>query len=204
MKPLSNNFFKQEILDLAKNLLNKYLILKTKTKEKIITKIVEVEAYSHIEKGSHSYKNKKTNKNKSMFLEQGHLYVYKIYGLYYCLNIVANKKEIGDAVLIRALEPINNIKFLEKNRPNKNLLNLTNGPSKLCLALNIDKTYDGINIKNNKQIYLATNNKYEIDEFISIKKTNDYELLKTSKQHNIIVACKRINIESALNDKLLY
>lgn len=115
----------------------------------LIGKIVEVEAYlGGDDKASHSFNNKVTERCKAMFMKPGTAYVYNIYGCYCCFNISA--REPGAGVLIRALEPIEGFESMKLNRNlNENLkatLNsrnflkiLTNGPSKLCLAMNITK-----------------------------------------------------------------
>ena len=99
-------------------------------------KIVEVEAYLFNDPASHSYKGK-TKRNKAMFEEGGIAYVYKIYGVHHCFNVVTNKKGIGEAVLIRALEPLEGIELMKINR--KKDSDLCNGPAKLVEALGIKK-----------------------------------------------------------------
>ena len=77
-------------------------------------RIVETEAYmGPLDKAAHSYKNRRTNRTEPMFLEGGHIYIYLIYGMYHCLNISANKKDIPEAVLIRAVEPFRKYRIYE-------------------------------------------------------------------------------------------
>jgi DNA-3-methyladenine glycosylase len=104
-------------------------------------KIVEVEAYNQTDAASHSFKGR-TPRTDIMFGPAGHLYVYLTYGMHYCCNIVTGTEGEGSAVLIRAVEPLNNIPLLEKNR-DKQGVELTNGPAKLCQALRIDKRMNG-------------------------------------------------------------
>lgn len=110
----------------------------------LIGKIVECEAYpGGDDKASHSYQGKVTDRTVAMFMKPGTCYVYNIYGLYCCLNV--SSSESGAAVLIRAVEPLSGLNIMKSNRgPKKKsqeikLTNLTSGPSKLCMAMQINK-----------------------------------------------------------------
>ena len=128
-------------------------------------KIVEVEAYDANDEASHSF-NGKTKRNSVMFERGGLLYVYFIYGVHYCCNIVAGKVNHGAAVLIRAIEPLNHFETLASNRFNntaltdKSLLNLTNGPAKICQAYKIGTLDNRINL-NGDDIYILDAPKIE-------------------------------------------
>lgn len=150
MTKLNKDFYMGDTLDIAKNLLGKYLIREING-HKIIAKITETEAYiGAIDKASHAYGYKKTNRTATMFLEGGYAYVYIIYGMYNCLNIVTGKKEEPNAVLIRGGEIIKDMKYASLLRYNKSLKelskyqlnNFSNGPGKLCRALAIDRELD--------------------------------------------------------------
>lgn len=165
-KKLSIDFYKQDAVVLAKELLGKILVRKLEGEE-IYCKIVETEAYVGPEdKGCHAYGNKKTNRTKTMFLEGGHAYVYMIYGMYNCLNIVATEKDKPEAVLIRAVQPLNGVDIIKKYRDikSKKIKDLTNGPGKLCKALNITRELDGYDMINADELYVIDddNKKYEI------------------------------------------
>ncbi len=108
-------------------------------------KIVETEAYDQSDVASHSYRGE-TERTRVMFGEYGHLYVYFTYGMHYCANIVTGQKGHGAGVLIRAVEPIDNIDMLEKRR-GKTGVEVTNGPAKLCRALGIDKAMNGHDLR---------------------------------------------------------
>lgn len=101
--------------------------------------IVEVEAYKgDCDKGAHSFKNKRTPRTEIQFGPGGYAYIFKIYGMYDCFNIVTNKEGIPDVVLVRALEPVEGIALMEKRRGSKNgSRGLCSGPGKLCQALGI-------------------------------------------------------------------
>lgn len=105
-------------------------------------KIVETEAYDQTDAASHSY-NGRTPRIETMFGPAGHLYVYFTYGMHYCCNVVVGEDGHGAAVLIRAAEPITNVEILEKRRVGKKGVDLTNGPAKLCQALDINLDLNG-------------------------------------------------------------
>lgn len=151
---LNFDFYNRDTIVVAKELLGKNLI-RTINGQKLISRIVETEAYiGPIDKAAHSYNNKKTARNEVMFKKAGHAYIYFIYGMYYCFNIVTEEEDKPCAVLIRAVEPIDGLDLMSINRYKKTLSeitksqykNLTNGPSKLCMALNLDKKLNGINL----------------------------------------------------------
>jgi DNA-3-methyladenine glycosylase len=106
--------------------------------------IVETEAYSWKEKGCHAYGNRRTTRNDIMFAEGGHAYVYLCYGMHYLFNVVTNKKETADAVLIRALEPLEGEGYMRERRGTlAKHVHLTSGPGKLTKALGIDRKLNG-------------------------------------------------------------
>lgn len=178
---MKEDFFNVDSVILAKKLLNKYLIREYDNK-KIITKIVETEAYMGvIDKAAHAYKNKKSVRTAPLYLSGGHIYVYLIYGMYNCLNIAANKENIPECVLIRAVEPINNFDEISFNRYSKSYdelnnyqrKNITNGPGKLCKALNIDRSLSGKYILGS-ELYIM-DNEDENFEIVTDKRINiDY------------------------------
>lgn len=108
-------------------------------------RIVETESYDQTDTASHSYKGK-TPRTEVMFGESGYLYVYFTYGMHYCCNVVCGPEGTGSAVLIRAVEPIENSGLLEKRR-GKSGVETTNGPAKLCQALGIDKRMNGHDLR---------------------------------------------------------
>ncbi len=119
-------------------------------------RIVETEAYHESEPGSHTYRGK-TKRNSTMYETYGLLYVYLIYGMHYCANIVCGKAAEGSAILIRAIEPINQVETVN----HKNLLSNAEtkrcaGPGKLCRELNITKEMNGIDLldKGNEKLFL--------------------------------------------------
>jgi len=144
--PLS--FFQRDAREVAEDLLGK-IIVRNYEGFKLTGMIVETEAYvGRIDKASHAYNYKRTPRTEPLFANAGIAYVYKIYGMYNCMNIVTGAEGDPQGVLIRAIEPIEGIEIMSENRfkksfsqlNSKEILNLTSGPGKLCIAFNIDKS----------------------------------------------------------------
>lgn len=104
-------------------------------------RIVETEAYDQTDVASHSF-NGRTPRTEVMFGPAGHLYVYFTYGMHYCCNVVVGEEDYGAAVLIRAVEPLSGSDLIEHRRGRAGI-EATNGPAKLCQALNIDRHMNG-------------------------------------------------------------
>lgn len=117
-------------------------ILREINGQTVTVRIVETEAYDQTDAASHSYKGR-TPRTDVMFGPPGYLYVYFTYGMHYCCNVVVGATGEGAAVLIRAVEPISDTALLQHNRPGHSGVQLTNGPAKLCQALNITKDMNG-------------------------------------------------------------
>lgn len=147
---LPNEFYNRNVKSVAKSLLGKIFV--RKINDLVLSgRIVEVEAYDGNDKASHSY-NGLTKRNEVMFGKPGNLYVYFTYGMHFCANVVTGKEGYGAAVLIRAIEPLEGISSLAKNRLNKEnispkeLINLCSGPAKTCKAFVINREQNGINL----------------------------------------------------------
>lgn len=182
MKKLKRSFYQRDALQVAQDLLGKILVHKTDQGE-ISGKIVEVEAYiGSIDKAAHTYNNRRTARTEIMFGVGGFAYVYFIYGMYYCMNVVAGEDGDGQAVLIRALEPIGGIEQMAINRFNRPMSqltrkqknDLTNGPGKLCKALSITKDNYGDDLTGNELFVCECFNKNSAD-IVKTKRINiDY------------------------------
>jgi DNA-3-methyladenine glycosylase len=136
---LKRTFYTRDTVTVAKELLGKY-IFKKSGKGFLCGRIVETEAYLGDEDPACHAFRKVTKRNEPMFEDGGIAYVYFIYGNYYCFNAVTEKQGTGSAVLIRGVEPVSGIQAMRKNRGViRRECDLTNGPSKFCLAFNIDK-----------------------------------------------------------------
>lgn len=170
MPDLSNS------LDGARNLLGWELVHHTPAGD-IGGIIIETEAYAEEDEASHSFRGL-TNRTAPMFEEAGHLYMYFIYGMHWCLNIVTGPEGHGEAVLIRALRPTRGIPIMQQNRRfwGQNLAGLCNGPAKLVQALAIPPTYSGLKIeKTNLELmppFKAVKN-IQANSRIGIKKAMD-------------------------------
>jgi DNA-3-methyladenine glycosylase len=160
MKKLSVEFYSQDdVLQIARDLLGKIIITKF---DGTVTSgmIVETEAYIGLtDKASHSYNGKRTARNEYMYARGGTAYVYICYGMHHLFNVVTNKKNIPDAVLIRAVEPLQGIEtMLQRTGKLKLDTTLTKGPGNVGKALGISKNHSGLNLQGNK-IFIADDNK---------------------------------------------
>jgi DNA-3-methyladenine glycosylase len=152
MKKLPREFYtRSDTLGIAQELLGKLLVIPTATGERVSGMIVENEAYlGAIDKAAHSYGNRRTTRTETMFAVGGTAYIFFIYGMYFQFNVVVGAIDTPHAILIRALEPVENVEIMRMRRnaksknPNQKMLdkNLTSGPGKLCIALGIDKTFN--------------------------------------------------------------
>lgn len=145
---LDKNFFQKNTKQLAKELLGTFLVHKT-PEGTTVGKIVETEAYLFKNDPACHAARGKTKRNAPMFESAGIIYVYFIYGVHYCFNIVSGKEDQGEAVLIRALEPVQGIELMQKRRgPNIEQKDLCNGPAKLVEAMAINKTHNQSSLLN--------------------------------------------------------
>ncbi|WP_028308569.1 DNA-3-methyladenine glycosylase [Desulfitibacter alkalitolerans] len=155
-KEITRNFFTNDTKTVAKDLLGCLLIYNS-SKGLVGGYIVETEAYlGHNDPACHSCRGR-TKRNEVMFLGPGLVYVYLIYGLYYCLNFTTDLKDKPEAVLIRALEPVTGIEIMQHNRNRMELKELCSGPGKLAQALGIDMELNGTRIGDKITIYMRTN-----------------------------------------------
>lgn len=140
---LDEGFYQRtDVVRIAKDLLGK--VLYTSIGRTVTSGIiVETEAYSHVEKGCHAYLNRKTKRNEVMFNAGGFAYVYLCYGIHNLFNVVTGVQDKGDAVLIRALEPVDGIASMKKRMNTDNIRRITSGPGKLTKALGIDRSFNG-------------------------------------------------------------
>jgi DNA-3-methyladenine glycosylase len=106
--------------------------------------IVEVEAYDHEDPAAHGFGNRRTERNASMFLPGGHAYVYRSYGIHWCLNVVCGDEGVAGAVLLRALEPTRGLAAMRARRGLDEPRLLCSGPGRLCQALGVTREHDGL------------------------------------------------------------
>lgn len=176
MAKLKRSFFERETLTVAKDLIGKILV--HQTEDSIIKgMIVETEAYLGLnDKAAHSYSGKITKRVETMYKQPGTAYVYFIYGLHNCLNTITAKEGVPEGVLIRAVQPMENIEQMVLNRFNLKVeelssyqrRNITNGPGKLTQAMNIDRRLNNEDLCGDT-LYLETGPKISF-EIITAKR----------------------------------
>jgi len=184
LKKLTNDFYSgNDVVQIAKSLTGKILVT-TFNGNLTSGRIVETEAYVGItDKASHSFGGRRTNRNEHMYNVGGISYVYICYGIHTMFNVVTNITNAPDAVLIRALEPIEGIDCMLQRTGKMQIDNtLTKGPGNLCRAMGIAKIHSGISL-NSKEIFIAD------DGFLFTPEA--------------IAASNRIGIDSAGIDALL-
>jgi DNA-3-methyladenine glycosylase len=131
-------FFQRPVLEVARELVGASLFV-----DGVGGTIVEVEAYHPTDPASHAFGNRRTARNGSMFLPGGHAYVYRSYGIHWCLNVVCEAEGEGAAVLIRALEPSRGLDAMRERRGGVPDRLLCSGPGRLCQALGVTSALDG-------------------------------------------------------------
>lgn len=141
---LSRSDLPSETAELARYLIGKTLI-HTAHGGRLSGRIVETEAYLVGDAASHSFRGL-TPRNRSMFLERGHAYVYFIYGSWFCLNISGGAEGVGAAVLLRAVEPLDGISQMQARRPGARPHRVASGPGCLATAFGIDRRFDGTDL----------------------------------------------------------
>jgi DNA-3-methyladenine glycosylase len=131
-------FFDRDVHEVAAELIGATFLV-----DGVGGKIVEVEAYHHEDPAAHGYRGR-TNRNAAMFGPPGHAYVYRSYGIHWCVNFVCCPENVADAVLIRALEPTHRLVEMKRRRGLENERLLCAGPGRLCQALGITGAHDGL------------------------------------------------------------
>ena len=146
-QPLPREFFERSVLAVARDCLGKLLVHQING-ETLIAKIVEVEAYrGPQDRAAHSHGGRRTDRTEVMYGKAGIAYVFFVYGMHYQFNVVTGKIGEPHAVLIRAVEPVRGQAAMAARRKHpKDPRMLTNGPGKLCRALGIDRSHNGVDL----------------------------------------------------------
>ena len=142
---LGRKFYKREdTVRVAKDLLGKLLVVPNSNGERVSGVIVETEAYlGEIDKAAHSFGGRRTQRNEATYAEGGTAYVFFIYGMYFQLNVVTGEAGSPHVVLVRAVDPVDGLDAMRERRGAMPDKNLTSGPGKLCIAMGIDRSYNG-------------------------------------------------------------
>jgi DNA-3-methyladenine glycosylase len=135
---LGRDFFARSVHEVAPELIGATLLV-----EGVGGRIVEVEAYDHEDPAAHGYRGR-TERNRSMFGPPGHAYVYRSYGIHWCLNLVCEEEGSASAVLLRALQPTHGLGDMRARRGLDQERLLCSGPGRLCQALGVTREHDGL------------------------------------------------------------
>lgn len=175
MQKLSKEFYERaDVATIAKELLGKIIVTKF-DKTYTAARIVEIEAYAGIiDKASHAYNNKRTNRTEVMFGKSGKAYVYLCYGIHHMFNIVTNEEGKPDAVLIRGAEPLEGMDMM-LTRMNKKIVDSTigRGPGNVAKALGIFTTHTGMSLQS-KHLFLADDGTTDFEIMMSRRIGVDY------------------------------
>ncbi len=150
LKPIGPNFARRPAQVVARDLLGRLMVRTLDDGSRLVARIVETEAYlGSTDRASHAWNNRRTPRNASLYLPGGHWYVYFIYGMHHCVNVVTGQADTGGAALIRAAEIIEGADIAAMRRGltgQRRPGDLAGGPGKLCKAMAIDRALDGRSI----------------------------------------------------------
>ncbi len=184
MDKLSQEFYiREDTLQIARELLGKILVVPSEQGARVAGMIVETEAYLGAEdKAAHSFGNRRTKRTETMFAVGGTVYIFFIYGMYFQFNVVVGAIDTPHAILIRTVEPLENIEIMRARRMAKSRnaaakmpdQNLTSGPGKLCIALGIDRSFNNESLLE-KRVWLEKGKEFSADTIVSGKRVGiDY------------------------------
>ena len=185
---LGRSFFSRYTPDVARDLLG-CLLVRRLGNRKLSGRIVEVEAYrGSDDPASHSYRGA-TKRSSIMFGEAGYVYVFFSFGNHWLLNFTTERKGQPGAVLIRALEPVDGIPQMKRNRGVSELERLTDGPGKLTKALAIDKGFNGEDVVSSKRLYVLASEepvRVEASQRIGISKGREHKWRFSVKENPFV------------------
>jgi DNA-3-methyladenine glycosylase len=158
MERLHQAFYLDDAVTVARRLVGAHIV-RILNGTTMVARIVETEAYMAPEdKASHAVNGRRTKRTRVFYEQGGTAYVYLIYGMHHCLNVVTNEPEVPHAVLVRAAEPVEGLELMRRNRGSTARADneLTNGPGKLCSALAIDLRFNGVDLCSSPALFLAS------------------------------------------------
>ena len=163
MQTLSRTFYDRDTLEVARDLLGKYLVRRVDGAE-LVVRITETEAYvGAVDKACHAYGGRRTARTETLYAKPGTAYVYLIYGMYHCLNFVTEPEGTAAAVLLRGVEAVSGADLMAFNRFGRAYDRLTadqrknflNGPGKVCRALALTRTHNGLDLTAGGELFLC-------------------------------------------------
>lgn len=163
METLSRTFYDRDTLEVARDLLGTYLVRRLDGAE-LVVRITETEAYvGAVDKACHAYGGRRTARTETLYARPGTAYVYLIYGMYHCLNFVTEPEGTAAAVLLRGVEAVSGTDLMAYNRFGRGYEQLTadqrknflNGPGKVCKALAITRTHNGLDLTAGGELFLC-------------------------------------------------
>jgi DNA-3-methyladenine glycosylase len=166
-RPLARAGLPVDTVMLARYLIGK-IVVRQIGRSVLSGRIVETEAYPVGDSTSHAYRGE-TPRNRVMFGMRGHAYVYLAYGVSFMLNVSSEKDGVGAGVLIRALEPLEGIAAMQRNRGVETVRDLTRGPGRLAAAFDIDRALDGVDLCRVGPLWLARDGRGALDIGVSTR-----------------------------------
>ncbi|MEQ9459498.1 MAG: DNA-3-methyladenine glycosylase [Phycisphaeraceae bacterium] len=167
-KRLGRRFYRRPADELARTLLGCRMVRRLKDGTRLSGVIIEVEAYLGIQdQAAHTFGGRRTPRNEAMWGDGGLGYVYFTYGMHHCFNIVAQRIDQPEAVLVRALEPSKGLEAMRERRPKaKRDTDLCSGPAKLCAAMAIDRSLNAEDLVTSDRLWLETAQKVTDDQVV--------------------------------------
>jgi DNA-3-methyladenine glycosylase len=154
-KRLTLDFYRRDTIDVARELLGCVLVHRVSSKLVLSGVIVETEAYLGVEDpAAHSFGGRQTPRTSVMFGRGGTSYIYFIYGMYFCFNVVTMDEGVPEAVLVRAVSPLLGVEEMHASRPGLKDFELANGPGKLCRALRLGREQNARNLCNDPALWI--------------------------------------------------
>ena len=154
-KLLPQSFYARDTIEVARRLLGKRLVHRLPAGPRLAGRIVETEAYlGTADPAAHSFGGRRTPRTEVLFGEPGSSYIYFIYGMHFCFNAVTMAKGVPEAVLVRALEPVEGIAVMQALKPHSPVARLANGPGKLCAALRIGRAHNALDLTTSSVLFI--------------------------------------------------